>query len=143
MNVYLFIKVIIIHGQELSNVFGVLGESDSYKLEVFIVTTRELFEYVQLNITLKTTKISSYYASNDFSDENCKQQHTIAYTYSFNNFTIDSSDKMNLLKMRYVYFDYENKLCPLSNYETSLVVFNSSDKSNPIVYDTFETSKNN
>ena len=112
-------------------------------LEVFIMATRESFTQVQLNVTLKTTQISSYYVSKNVSDVNCNLPLSFTYTYPFDDFMIDTNEGMNQLETRYLYEEYPNKLCPMSSYETSLVVFNysSSSGSNVILYKNFTTGK--
>ena len=125
--------------QDLSNVFSDTQEIHSYTLGAFVATSRETFSFLQLNITLLVTDNSQYYTSPSFKDPNCNISQIVAYKYLFETF---SDTSLDIFKFKYVYAEYENTLCPLSTYKTSLQAFDSS--ANPLGLpenDSFTTGK--
>ncbi len=128
----------------MRNIYADVDETATNTLGVYLVTTRpsQSFAYAQLNITLQKANIKPFYLSNESVFSNCEIGHEISLRYESSQFTFDPVDK-GRTKALYIFSEYPNKLCPLSIYEWSVVVFNTTGGvANPSVDGEFFTRKN-
>ena len=73
----------------------------------------------------------------NYTNTNCALGNQISYTYEFSSF---ESAKLELIKYLFVYKEYSNVLCPLSVYNTTVIVFTTltGEQGQPIL-ETFST----
>ena len=114
-------------------------EAQSSSLEVFIDTTLSKFTYVHFTITLETTDIDSYFISNETIEANCELGLGQSFNYTFSQFSIFQAEKSSQIKSRYINDLYPRVLCPLSVYNLTLGVFNSTGLVMPKLIDYFQT----
>lgn len=127
----------------MRNIYADVDETATNTLGVYLVTTRpsQSFAYAELKITLQKSSIQSYYVLNESFFSNCEIGHNITLRYESSQFTFDPVDK-GRTKTLYIFSEYPDKLCPLSTYAWSVVVFNTTGgAANPSVDGEFDTRK--
>ena len=124
--------------QDLTNVFVSGGEVHSYTFGLLIATSRNSFDYIQLNMSLTQTNSSFYYTNVTHTDVNCEIGKVYTFVFLFDNF-VDTV--IQLFKSKILYKEFPNLLCPLGIYNMSLAVFTQTNVHDTYVLYQFETSK--
>ncbi len=92
-----------------------------------------------MNLSLIQTNASLYYTQSNFTDVNCDIGQVFTLNFQFDVF---KDTVINLFKTKILYKEFENSLCPLGLYNTSLVVYTGMNvHDDTFVLNQFETSK--
>ncbi len=94
---------------------------------IFLLTfQKENFTSVIVNITLSHTDIKQYYIISNHTDPNCVIGKNNFYEFKLEDFTDASYE---LFKFKYLEKFYPDILCPLSLYNTTLILINQTNSS--------------
>ena len=103
---------------------------------IFLLTfQKENFTSVIVNITLSHTDITQYYITSNYTDHNCVLGKNDFYEFKIEDFTDASYE---LFKFKYLEKYYPDVLCPLSLYNTTLILINQTNSSDFVNFQ-FET----
>ncbi len=128
-------------GQNFSNAYLDIGEVHSYTLGILILTNRQSFDYMQINMSLTQTNSSLY---SNFTNPNCDIGTIKTLLLPFEAFNDTMLMVDGLSRIKFLYKEYPNSLCPLGLYNTSLAVFTNkwlTFEHDTIILNQFETSK--
>ena len=104
-------------------------------IEITIVTDRTIFESIQVNSTLISSKSSEYYPT-DHINENCDIGSLASINFEFNTFTYYNDYNLFIITN-----NLPISLCPLSVYNLTLVTIDTTNSTGLTSNDIFSSSK--